>query len=564
MSRFLLAAEADKIQDLLFRSSRLREVVGGSQLLTRFCREVPRLLLKYHGGDPEKDVIIKDGGSFRVLFDDEKRARAFGEELAELYRLATGGSLTVAQPVEVREGDFRQAAEHAQSALRAAKQRLKGWHIPEQMPYMALCGSCGLGIATVYTAVYPGEEEYVCASCLNKNAERAHGYRDFLEPFRLEVIQGEPELENAAWPGYFEHENDEDGPEHALEAIASYDPRRYVAYLLADGNNMGELFSRCTGANDMRTLSDRLHKVILKALAEPTRELMKTMRMEVSEQCGDWIPVLPLIMGGDDVFALVPAPWALDFARRFCEVYEREMGNALSRLGDLNDTLPSVAVAVVICKSKHPYAHAHEVGERYLTDAKRLGKRVGNDGGFGAVSAINFEVIVGGKMEEPVEYGDIRPTLRPYLLRTPVAEGEERRDGCLSLHSLLDKRWALRRLPRKRCAELENTFDALPRDTTGQDYESWLLRLYRLLCRIERFYPDEGAVLRRLMSGLREPGDAPVGELWRYVRKSHEYGYGHELPDLLKVWDFAFRLDRPRRLYEGGESDVDADVQGRV
>ena len=51
---YLLAAEADKIQDLIFRSSRLREVVGASQLLTRFCRRsrtAPRKV--WGGGDIE-------------------------------------------------------------------------------------------------------------------------------------------------------------------------------------------------------------------------------------------------------------------------------------------------------------------------------------------------------------------------------------------------------------------------------------------------------------------------------------------------------------------------------
>jgi hypothetical protein len=42
--RYLIAAEADRIQDLIFRSSRLREVVGGSQLLSRFCQDMPALL----------------------------------------------------------------------------------------------------------------------------------------------------------------------------------------------------------------------------------------------------------------------------------------------------------------------------------------------------------------------------------------------------------------------------------------------------------------------------------------------------------------------------------------
>lgn len=36
MARYLLAAEADQIQDFIFRASHLREVVGGSQLMTRF------------------------------------------------------------------------------------------------------------------------------------------------------------------------------------------------------------------------------------------------------------------------------------------------------------------------------------------------------------------------------------------------------------------------------------------------------------------------------------------------------------------------------------------------
>ena len=107
MKRYLLAAEADKIQDLLFRSAHLREVVGGSQLLTRFCREVPAKL-----GIPADNVLISDGGSFRLLFDTEEQARAFGDELAEVYRRATGGTLTVAEPVRVN-GDFSAAAEQA-------------------------------------------------------------------------------------------------------------------------------------------------------------------------------------------------------------------------------------------------------------------------------------------------------------------------------------------------------------------------------------------------------------------------------------------------------------------
>ena len=46
MPRYLLAAEADKIQDFIFRAAKLREVVGGSRLLARFCVEGVNALIK--------------------------------------------------------------------------------------------------------------------------------------------------------------------------------------------------------------------------------------------------------------------------------------------------------------------------------------------------------------------------------------------------------------------------------------------------------------------------------------------------------------------------------------
>ena len=79
--RYLLAAEADKIQDFIFRSSRLREVVGASQLLARFCEEegAPLLLEQLaFGGDPNQDIVVNDGGSFRIIFDDADQAKLFG------------------------------------------------------------------------------------------------------------------------------------------------------------------------------------------------------------------------------------------------------------------------------------------------------------------------------------------------------------------------------------------------------------------------------------------------------------------------------------------------------
>ena len=115
MTRWLLAAEADKIQDFLFRSSRLAQVAGGSAFLARFCQELPGLL----GMLPE-DVIINAGGSFRLLFDSKSDSKHAGRDLAEAYYRAVDGSLTIAKPAAYESGGFKQASEDAEANLRRA------------------------------------------------------------------------------------------------------------------------------------------------------------------------------------------------------------------------------------------------------------------------------------------------------------------------------------------------------------------------------------------------------------------------------------------------------------
>jgi len=162
---YLLAAEADKIQDFVFRSSRLRQVVGASQLLSRFCREGITPVLEKYGGV----AIVKDGGSFRIVFkgdeqeEVEQRAIACGEDLAELYRLSLGSSLSVAKPVLLND-DFRMSNKNASQKLRQAKVHRQGAIADPHMPYVAYCASCGVQLAVDYGKL---SEEGECSGTLS-------------------------------------------------------------------------------------------------------------------------------------------------------------------------------------------------------------------------------------------------------------------------------------------------------------------------------------------------------------------------------------------------------------
>jgi len=544
-TRYLLAAEADKIQDFIFRASHLREVVGGSQLLTRFCEEVPERLLSQYGSDAKKNVVINSGGSFRILFNHSGDANDFGEKLSEIYRLAADGSLSVAEVVSVDEPlkeNFGKANKLAEEKLRQVKRSRKGWQTTPHLPYVAFCSSCGIGLATEYRKLYPTDDksQYLCKSCLAKREEReaVHELGPFLETF-YRAVTGTDDPERFDWPG--KRERGDSKEYDPVEDIADLDDRSYVAYLLADGNEMGIFFDMCRTVEQIQVLSQGLDNVICQSLAVPTKKAKELIKRE------SFIPLLPLIMGGDDLFALIPASWALDFANCFSREYEKQIGTLLKKpeFDEIRDEIPkpTVSVSVIICKNKYPYTLAHNEGEIRLKEAKRMCKRLAQKEDK-HLSSVNFKVILGGSLPQTKNSNTskMRPTLRPYWV------GDAALGWGLSLNHLIEQRYKLRNIPNKRLSELSQLYDypIMPSSLAKDEHGPWKSKQDYLLARIGR---DEEQK-RSIDGALKHLGSDGDGH-WYHVQRSVDRNwYGHGLPDLLEAWDFALSLDCPKENYE--------------
>ena len=560
--KYLLAAEADRIQDLIFRSSRLREVVGGSQLLTRFCDEAPALLASRMG--IEANVITRGGGSFRVEFENEDGDRAkgdalrFGAALAEAYNRATGGTLSVAKPVKIADDSapaWKKASKDAGENLRRAKRQGPPVATPH-IPYIAFCESCGVGLAEAHEVRFgEGRGHYLCPACRTKTAEREEkGRGTFLKRFYEKVAVG------MDWPS-------------DLEDVAQYDPRDYVAYIVADGDGMGRIFDACS-RDQAQALSGKMDEALREALAEPTRKFMSNVAANRNPRL---IPVLPLILGGDDLFALVPAPWALDIARRLCHMFQNEMtefvqkeGIKIDREQDDNRNLTvTMSAAVVICKANYPYYLAHQIGEERLSETKRAVKALADQGL--RLSAVDFEIVTGGKVEPKELTGKWRSTLRPYWVtgkkegNRETEEGKKERERIeKSLHQggwglpicmLLEQRLALVDTPSRRLSLLRDLFDRVPApgdaDARQRWDDDWDDEMKRLLKRIERDWTQKRK--HPVRAALDTLGGVEIKEWYRVERKSDDDRWqGHGLPDLLRVWEWALDLKHDPVEYEGG------------
>ncbi|HOG47149.1 MAG TPA: hypothetical protein PLJ35_08305 [Anaerolineae bacterium] len=561
MAQYLLTAEADKIQDLIFRSSHLREVVGGSQLLERFCTAAtPALLDRFRACGPE--VIINAGGAFRILFESGTREEVaeFGRLLAEMYARALGGHLTVAvveaEPGEGEVGQpprYRPLAERAESALRRAKEERGGAEASAHLPLCALCASCGVSLAKERCvgsrAELPDEADYRCGACAARAAEREGQRREFLSDYVKAARGARPELpEEAGLP--------------EVDTLAEFDAHHYVAYMVADGNDLGVLFSHSSSAQQSRDLSDALRLAVAEGLGQAAAGLYRWTK----EKAGGLLPLLPLIMAGDDVFALMPAHWALDVARTFASTFEETMA---AMAGER----VTVALGVLICKSSYPYALAHREATKLMEDAKRLGKKVAAECQE-AVSTISFAEIAGNPLAEDAQgaKAPIWGSLRPYFVAAEglspalAARGAE-------LGTLLHWRQKLQgELPTGRLQQLRALYADRPRPgdwaKAGGALRAWHARLEQLLARIAHGEEDRIAPLRQALAELGltageggavsdqlPPAVRPDRGYWRPVWRDQSIHLAHGLPDLLAMWDYAWLLEADPAVYGGQEDE---------
>ncbi len=500
MPRALLAVEADRIQDLVFRSSRLREVTGGSFALEQFWRRAAVV-----AAERGAEVPVSAGGSFRAVFGGEggeSSARDFGRFLQDAYAVEVGGLLTS----EVATcGDGAPDGDLAEGAARVVG-RAKAQGDPPaaalSLPFLQPCDSCARAPAARPVPVGGGEVEELCEVCAAR--------RDLRDEYRDRFLGG---LAHAAASGSAGLgalvDRIGDLPEDA-DHVGTLDGRSRVAYLLADGNGFGVLFAEAARRNDgfatLRRLSSAVAAAGGGALAAATLALLEAhpgaalRRRDPRDAPGRDLatPVLPLITGGDDVFALLPAPWAFSFARTFADAFTRRFAEDDTVRGLLDGRPATLACALVFCKATFPYRFAHRVGERALREAKRTAK--GPDGSLSVVRGVEVRATVHeGRLGPPGAYADFAVGDAP----APRA----------SLAGLLRARAELDPLPGKRRHQVEALYGSPERGS-----EAWRLRREWVIGR------SGDPVLREVLDRLDAEADGaatPVVDLlhlWDYLR----------------------------------------------
>lgn len=247
---------------------------------------------------------------------------------------------------------------------------------PGEFPPLATCAECRAGPAVGKIDIHEDRDIAVCLDCQARYQDRyrkpglaryaGRGGQDQENGDGLPVYREEAELARAL------HRDPVAGTVQDFSELARLGAetsnRNHVATVYADGNMIGAFFDRVIAHGD-----PELKARISAAVSQATRQaLREATRAVIGPADGTRLPVIPHIVGGDDLVVSVTADRAWRFAVTYLDAFRRRLASIDGvPAGLLAPVAPSASAGLVLAHAKFPFRRAVELAAEQLRAAKR-------------------------------------------------------------------------------------------------------------------------------------------------------------------------------------------------
>ncbi len=391
------AVDTTQIQSYVFGSNKLRDNIGGSELVERATHQWVYEALPVSSnvvdratgslddsrviGSVDAEVVYAGGGNTVILFKSIDLARAFASALTRrVLRDAPGLEVVVAH----RRFDWQQ------EALSTVVSRLLGVDLARKKqnrtPSLPLLG---LGVtkpcaATGLVATHMVDGDPVSREIRAKNSDSIQAQS------RERLIEKLPRIQQGNWT--IPQDFDELGRIKGEES--------YIAVVHADGNGIGrrvEAIARrhATPAQNreyiraMREFSQSLERAATRALNDVVDLMADAFIADetIAQRHERAFPLRPIVFGGDDVTFVSVGAYGLALAVEYLTAFEEATKREPAFGGQ-----PAYACAgVAIVKSHYPFARAYRLSEQLCRAAKKRLKEEQLEG-----SAIDWHIAMSG------------------------------------------------------------------------------------------------------------------------------------------------------------------------
>ena len=538
------------IQKYIFSSNRLKTNIGASFLVeSAFARELLHVLRELFGESEVDDATWREaespdwtrmeqrcrigyigGGNALVLFREETT----DEELVEVIRAFTKrllwkspGLRTGAARGEIvldADGSYRvtrvkleNGAEEEIDDLTHLVHKLKAqqnlFFPAVSLPYTGLTLSCEASAETANaydvddvqqeSRFISWEVKRKLLAARKKDGIIAPAEEELLDKLRsvLKSLAGEPFT--ASVPYTFV-------PEKLAEALQKYafpsefeklgqrETEDYMAIVHIDGNNMGEKFRDSDTLTKRKNMSLAVYKktitafcVLLGGIIGDYASLQKHLVLEEADDGKLFLPIRPIVLGGDDMTFVCTAKYALAFTRTIMEA--------------LNDLGIDSCGGISILPTAYPFFRGYEIAEQLCSAAKSKMRAMREEG---TSCWLDFAILHG---EQPPTLEQIRAQqysgkcgtmhFGPYRVDGDAAEPQHIGNLTEAVRQLVQ---GGSRLPMNKIKELRAVLSA-----GRHEHEQFMAQYRRLIARGAKMRLPEIAAWEPYREALWQAGRTP-------------------------------------------------------
>jgi len=359
MSNFLYGASVQGIQNFIFETNKLKEIVGASELIEQICTVIFREVVPNY---QKENLIMGAAGNIKYVFKKEEDCRNLVKIFPKLIMSKAPG-ITISQALVKYEGLLDKThINKLESRLRVQRnkplvQHNLGLMITERSrrtgkPGIDWQDKVVIDLGQKNKTIYSKEAKN---SLLDKILGKGHIFKDHNYPFDIADIVQKKEKE-------------------------------WIAVVHADGNNLGKLLLK---------MADNLKKEHTKsAFSDFSKRLEKATTLAASEAFYDVIfnkvsdkeklPIRPVILGGDDLTIIIRGDLAMDYTNSFLKHFEELTRKEFLGFGYLYG-LKDFEIALTACagiayiKPNYPFHYGIKLAEELTKYSKNIAKNINKE-----------------------------------------------------------------------------------------------------------------------------------------------------------------------------------------
>lgn len=371
MDKYLYGASIQGIQSFIFQTNKLREIVGGSELVEEICTE---MFYDFIGSDEhDENIILSAAGNIKYISNEETCKRLVKEFPKLVMEKAPG--VTVSQAV-IKINEKIPLSDLINQLEEKLKSERNKPNMPLEIGFMGLERARRTGgVAIEFKKNRKGNIEAICESTFKK----------------IKILEEKPDFDN-----YSSHTKlfkkisglTERIREITLETedLCKGHSNSWIAVVHADGNGLGKIL-RVMGEklkNEGFEKSKTAFREFSLALDKATQAAAQSAFWKVFSTADAFTvenkyPIRPIICGGDDLTFIIRADLALPFTEIFLKEFElttEKEFKVLEKYGIVDFMKGITACAgIAYIKESYPLHYALNLSEKLCKNAKNLVKK---------------------------------------------------------------------------------------------------------------------------------------------------------------------------------------------